>query len=264
MGSSASHASSGASPHPNPLPEGEGEKTPRPGGAVLPYLTPRKSPPLISEDLAYLLPMGVFLLFTWAGGHWPSFYVASYIAKTILAGLLIVLLWRSYTKIKWDYWWLGILMGIIGVVQWVGMEKGLQHVWPAYPRVSAEEFDPTKYFASASARWAFIAVRWAGAALVVPVMEELFWRDYLWRTVAAAADFKAASLGEWDRGIPLIVVSLLFCTVHVEWMTAIVWGLLIGGVLVLTRSLGACILMHAVTNFLLGAYVLWSGEWKFW
>jgi hypothetical protein len=47
-------------------------------------------------------------------------------------------------------------------------------------------------------------------------------------------------------------------------MTAIVWGLMVGGLLMLTRSLGACILMHAVTNFLLGWYVLKTGDWYFW
>ena len=45
---------------------------------------------------------------------------------------------------------------------------------------------------------------------------------------------------------------------------AIVWGLLIAVLLVRTRSLGACIVAHAVTNFLLGAYVLYTREWFFW
>ena len=221
--------------------------------------------PRVSDDLAYLLPMGAFLLFTWAASLWPSFFVASYVAKTFVAAVLLALLWRHYTKIRWSYWWLGILMGIVGVFQWVCMERGLLHVWPHYPRIgSGPPFDPTKAFASPAAMWSFIAVRWAGASLVVPVMEELFWRDYLWRTIAAPADFKLAPIGEWDRGIPLIVVSLFFCTVHFEWLTAIVWGLMVGGLLVFTRSLGACIIMHGVTNFLLGAYVLWTHDWKFW
>ena len=221
--------------------------------------------PVVSDDLAYLLPMGAFLLFTWAGGHWPSFFVASYVAKTFVAAVLLALLWRHYTKIRWSYWWLGIVMGIVGVFQWVCMERGLLHVWPHYHWVeSGPPFDPTEAFGSPAAMWSFIAVRWAGASLVVPVMEELFWRDYLWRTIAAPADFKLAPIGEWDRGIPLIVVSFFFCTVHFEWLTAIVWGLMVGGLLVFTRSLGACIIMHGVTNFLLGAYVLWTHDWKFW
>ncbi|HSU69270.1 MAG TPA: CAAX prenyl protease-related protein [Tepidisphaeraceae bacterium] len=208
--------------------------------------------------------MGVFLAFTWAGAHWASFYVASYVLKTLLTSTLLVFFWRSYTKINWNYWWLGILMGVVGVVQWVGMEKTLLHLWPNYPHISGDVFVPTTSFASPIRMWSFIAIRWAGAAMVVPVMEELFWRDFLWRSIAAPADFKLARIGEWDRGIPLLIVTLLFCSVHVEWMTAIVWGSMVGGLLVYTRSLGACILMHAVTNLLLGAYVVYRHDWAFW
>jgi CAAX prenyl protease-like protein len=98
----------------------------------------------------------------------------------------------------------------------------------------------------------------------VPVMEELFWRDFLWRTIIAPADFKLAQVGEksWSA---FLIVAIAFATVHGNWwLTAIVWGMLVGGLLVRTRSLGACIVMHGVTNLLLGVYVLWTRDWSFW
>ena len=219
---------------------------------------------LVGDEIAYVLPMAAFLAFTWAAGRWPSFYVASYAIKIVITAGLLFLFRKNYTKVTWHSWWLGIALGVLGVFQWVGMEKGLLHLWPHYPRASVEVFDPTRQFSSAAGLWSFVAIRWAGAALVVPVMEELFWRDYLWRTVSAPADFKLAGIGEWDRGIPLLVVTTFFCCVHAQWATAIVWGLMVGGLLVYTRSLGACILMHATTNFLLGAYVLYAHDWAFW
>jgi hypothetical protein len=111
--------------------------------------------------------------------------------------------------------------------------------------------------------WSFIIIRWLGASLVVPVMEELFWRDYLWRTILAPNDFKLAAVGEWDWK-PFVFVSLLFATVHVQWATAIVWGFMIAALLAYTRSLGACIIAHGVTNLLLGGYVLFTKNWYFW
>jgi hypothetical protein len=232
-------------------------------------IKPASSPPvrraLINDDAAYLLPMAVFLAFTWAGGRWHGFYVGSYVAKTLFTALLLILFRRHYTRINWNYWQLGIVLGVLGVIQWVAMEKGLLHLWPNYPRAAAEAFDPGTKFASPTALAMFIGIRWAGAALVVPVMEELFWRDFVWRSVAAPTDFKLAQLGEWDRGVPLLIVTLLFASVHLnQWMTALVWGLLAGGLLLYTRSLGACIVMHGVTNLLLGAYVLWTQDWRFW
>jgi len=143
------------------------------------------------------------------------------------------------------------------------MEKGILHFWPNYPRPSVDIYNPYDHFNSAAAMWSFIIIRWMGAALMVPFMEELFWRDYLWRTILAPNDFRLASVGEWDWR-PFVIVSLLFATVHVQWMTAIVWGFMIAALLVYTRSLGACIIAHGVTNFLLGGYVLFTKNWYFW
>ena len=39
---------------------------------------------------------------------------------------------------------------------------------------------------------------------------------------------------------------------------------MIGALLVYTKSLGACIIAHAVTNLLLALYVLKTHDWAFW
>ncbi len=211
------------------------------------------------SERAYILPMAVFLGFTWIGGHWPSTYPVVYAVKTFVVALLLLWLRRNYTRIRWDYAWLGALIGVLGVVQWVGMEKLL----PAYPKSAGTLFDPEKEIASDALRYWFIAVRWMGASLLVPVMEELFWRDYLWRSVAAPNNFKLAKIGEWDWQAYVVVV--IFCTlVHPQWITALIWSALMGLFLAWTRSLGACIIAHAVTNFLLGAYVQLTGKWYYW
>lgn len=216
------------------------------------------------DDLAYLAPMGTFMLFTWAGGQWPQFYPLSYVFKTFLVAGVLVYFWKSYTRIRWTHAWLGVLVGVIGIVQWVGMQKLLWQ-FPAlsWTSMSAEAFDPTQAIASPALLWSFIAIRWAGATLLVPVMEELFWRDYAWRTIIAPNDFKLAEVGEWDPKA-FFVIPLIFAFVHIQWLTAIVWALMIGLLLVRTRSLGACIIAHGVTNLLLGAYVLWTREWILW
>ena len=99
--------------------------------------------------------------------------------------------------------------------------------------------------------------------LLVPFMEEFFWRDFLWRRIASPNDFRLAGVGEWDRNA-FWLVPVFFATVHTQMLTAFVWGLMIGCLLLRTKSLGACIVMHGVTNFLLGAYVLATGDWYFW
>jgi uncharacterized protein len=212
--------------------------------------------------MAYILPMATFLVFTWIGGNWPWLYPASYVTKTLVVAALIVLFWRQYTPIRWNYWWLGVIIGVVGIFQWVGMQLWLQQF--EFFKPSGDVFDPTQAFQTPLALWSFIAIRLAGATLLVPVMEELFWRDFLWRTMIAPNDFKLARVGEWDWRA-FLVVCLAFATVHGGWwLTSIVWAAMIGWLLVYTRSLGACILAHAVTNLLLGIYVLWTRDWGFW
>jgi CAAX prenyl protease-like protein len=224
---------------------------------------PRARLPLIDDDRAYLLPMVVFLGLTFVGGHWPGLFRVSYVLKTLAAGGLLIALRGYYTKINWKFAWLGVIVGILGLVQWVGMEKGILHFWPNYWRPSAEVVDPFKDRGNAIFFWIFIAVRLIGPALVVPFMEEYFWRDFLWRTIAAPNDFKMVPVGEWDLKA-FVIVTLAFSSVHIQWITAIVWGLMIAVLLVRTKSLGACIIAHGVTNLLLGIYVLVTHDWQFW
>jgi CAAX prenyl protease-like protein len=217
----------------------------------------------ISDDTAYYLPMAAFLVILWVGSQAKWLYVPAYVLRTIVAAVLLWALRRHYTKIRWNWWWLGVIVGVVGIFQWVGMQLWLERQF-AWFRPSPDVFDPTKVYQTAGAFWAFVGMRMVGAVLVVPIMEELFWRDYLWRFIIAPNNFKLARVGEWDWKAFLFVAGA-FSTVHGHWfLTAIVWGLMVGWLLVYTRSLGACIIAHAVTNLLLALYVLRYHAWGFW
>ena len=230
---------------------------------------PSAKPPLSiigfeRDELAYLAPMACFMVLVWLGTQATWLYPWAYVARTLAAGGLLIYFRKYYTPIRWNYWWLGIIMGVVGIVQWVGMDSLLQQGYPKIFALDAEAaFNPEKAFANPLVRWGWISVRIFGASLVVPFMEELFWRDYLWRRIIAPADYRLARVGEWDAAT-FLIVSVAFCAVHPQWLTAIGWGMMIGGLLVYTRSLGACIIMHGVTNLLLGLYVLHTRQWQWW
>ncbi|MBV8780253.1 MAG: CAAX prenyl protease-related protein [Phycisphaerae bacterium] len=207
--------------------------------------------------------MALFMAGILVASHWPGEFPAIYAIKTAVIAIVLAICWPAYTKISWRHWKLGILFGIAGVVEWIAAEKLLLRLSPNYPRVHADPYDPTTAITSESWRIAFFAIRLIGASLVVPLMEELFWRDYVWRMIFAPNDFRLAGIGEWDRNA-VMIVTLAFASEHVQWITAIGWGAMIAWLLIRTRSLGACIVMHAVTNFLLGVYVLWTHDWYFW
>ena len=177
----------------------------------LDYAPKPAKPAWIRDDFAYILPMLVFLLLTAAAGKWPDAYPAIYLAKTILTAVALILLWKNFTPIRWNHWWLGlILLGIAGDFSMGGNAALVAKSLFAFFRPSSgDAFNPLKYFHDVGMRDAFIAVRLIGAVLVVPVMEELFWRDFLWRQILAPNDFKLAQVGEWAWG-PFLIVAIAF------------------------------------------------------
>ena len=220
----------------------------------------------LGDDIAYLLPMAIFLAFNFVAGKWKSLYGPTYAIKTVVVAAALVLLWKHYTKIRWNHWWLGIIVGVAGIFQWVLMQLWLQrHVtFVDWFQPAEDAFNPMAAYSQPAMLWGFVTVRIIGAVIVVPVMEELFWRDFLWRTILAPNNFKLAKVGEWAWA-PFLIVAGAFATVHGNWwLTAIFWAAMVGWLLVYTKSLGACIIAHATTNLLLAGYVLYTHDWSFW
>ena len=232
-----------------------------------PPAEPRR--PLVRDDLAYMLPMATFLAFIWVGTKGVdtkvgnTWYPWAYAARVLVVGVMLILLRRSYTKIRWNHWWLGLIVGVVGIFQWVGMQAVLERHF-AFFRPAEGFFNPDVFFKDEHTRWAFEVVRLIGAVIVVPFMEELFWRDFCWRSIIAPNDFKLAAVGEWDWKA-FVIVPIIFAVVHGNWwLTAIGWAFMIGALLAYTKSLGACIIAHATTNLLLGLYVIQSKNWSLW
>jgi uncharacterized protein len=116
-------------------------------------------------------------------------------------------------------------------------------------------------FADGSLDWRWAALRIMGAALVVPVMEELFWRSLVMRWIEAK-DFirqQAASVG-WRS---MLISSVVFGVEHNLWFAGILAGLVYAW-LYRHTGLRAAIAAHALTNLLLGLWVVHTGQWQFW
>jgi len=216
-------------------------------------------------DTAYIAPMATFIGIIFIASYLPeSAYPWMYVARAVIVAAMLVYFWKQYTKITWNFWWLGIIVGVIGIFQWIGMQLFLQNHFEFFKPGTTGIFNPYDYFQSPGSRWAWITIRVLSASLIVPVMEELFWRDYLWRQVLAPNDFRLAAVGEFDWK-PFLGIAVVFAFVHGNWWaTSIVWALMIHCLLVYTKSIGACIIAHGVTNLLLAGYVLKTRDWAFW
>jgi CAAX prenyl protease-like protein len=109
----------------------------------------------------------------------------------------------------------------------------------------------------------FLAVRTFSCTLLVPPVEELFWRGWLMRWFIDK-DFWNVPLGTYAAGA-FWMVALLFSTEHGPyWEVGLATGIVYNWWMVRTRNLTDCIVAHAVTNGLLSAYVLLTGQWQYW
>jgi len=211
------------------------------------------------------LPFGLYiallvlesLLPDWA----PGFDVRwLYPLKAGLVAVALAVLWRHYGELKsyalpFKYLFLSVMVGILVLVLWVNLDAG----WMLLGEVG-EGFNPADE--SGQIDWLLVGFRIAGAALVVPIMEELFWRSFIQRWIQQS-DF--LNLNPARIGLrALFIASALFAVEHPQWLAGLVAGLAYGWLYIRTRNLWAPIIAHAVTNGALGTYVVATGRWSFW
>jgi uncharacterized protein len=172
--------------------------------------------------------------------------------------VLLALSWRRYHELRSALPGPGQLLvsvatGILVLILWINLDAAWMTVGssPGYDPRSNGELD-----------WVLTIIRIAGAALVVPVMEELFWRSFVMRWVDAA-DFEA--LAPARVGIKGLLVSVvLFGFEHNLWLAGIVAGLASSLLYMRHGNLWSAVIAHAVTNGLLGVWVVATGSWAFW
>ncbi|WP_426111072.1 CAAX prenyl protease-related protein [Massilia sp. PWRC2] len=175
----------------------------------------------------------------------------------VLAAL--ALCWRDYDELqRWDLTLPATLCasaaGIVVLVLWLNLGAGWMTIG------SAAGFDPSA--ADGHIDWPLAAVRIGGAALVVPVMEELFWRSFVMRWLDHP---RFTTIDPGAVSVRAIAISaLLFGFEHNLWLAGIVAGLVYAVLYRWQRSLWAAVLAHAVTNGLLGVYVVATASWQYW
>jgi hypothetical protein len=219
------------------------------------------------EPLARILPFALYIGFLAATpliadalpGLDRRWLYAVQVGAVVLA---LAIFARQYVELRYAeplppvQWLAATATGVAVFVLWVNLDLP----WAMLGGGAAPGFDPRD--AAGAIDWPLAAVRLFGAAAVVPVMEELFWRSFILRWIDRG-DFQAllpaaASLRA------LAISSLVFGIEHDLWLAGIVAGLAYGWLYMRSSNLWSPILAHAVTNLLLGIWVLATGNWQFW
>ena len=198
-------------------------------------------------------------------------YFAMIAARVVLMSIAIAAFWRVYTQsfpLRVDHW--GVIVGIVGAVIWIGvchlqLEARLMTLLG-----QSEDFlgaragvNPFELYPEAGQRNLFLFFRFSLLVITVPIAEELFLRGFFMRFTDAVA---------WDE-LPLREISmtgLLAGTAYgmlshpSEFVAAALWFSLVTWLMVKTDKFWNCVLAHAVTNLILGVYVMTTGSWQLW
>ena len=221
--------------------------------------------PISPAAQARAFPFVLFMALLALRGYWPDSAAFDtrwiYGASVLGVGALLYHYWRDYGELARQNWpsareiALSIAVGAVVFALWIRLDA---------PWMQLTE--PTAGFLPVDLQgqliWPLIALRFIGAALIVPVMEELFWRSFLMRWIEQSS---FAQVDPQRVGYKAILLStFVFMLAHTLWLAAIVAGLAYAWLYRRTGKLWTAVIAHAVTNALLGIWVVRTGQWQFW
>jgi len=218
--------------------------------------------PLSRATVARVAPFAAFIallaLQSFVDERWARFLT---LARPALAAALLLYFWRDYAELRGAprtrsrEWPLAIAVGVAVFLLWITFDNG----WAVVGGGGAG-FVPLDEDGRIDA--ALALARLAGLALVVPVMEELFWRSFLMRWIDSreflAIDPRKASF------LAIAVSSALFASEHSLWFAGLLAGLAYSYLYVRSGNLRVSVLSHATTNAILGLWILATARWSLW
>jgi CAAX prenyl protease-like protein len=207
---------------------------------------------------ARVVPYVIFVALTQLQqpGHTSCYWV--YLAKTLVGAWLIFEMRPYVSEMRWAISWEAIVIGIVIFGIWVGLD-------PYYPKLmkGGSTGNPADVFGKDSALACFFnIVHIAGMTLIVPPLEEAFYRSFLYRYIASP-NFLAVPMNRF-LPLPFFVTVAFFGLSHNEWLAGIICGAAYQWLVIRKNRLGDAMTAHVITNFLLGAYIVWKGAWHFW
>ncbi len=183
-----------------------------------------------------------------------------YGARILIVSALLVSFRRHYVELRSGAgipaadWLLALAIGTAVFALWINLD------FKPLAFGDAPGFDPRG--TDGGIDWTLVTVRLAGAAIVVPLMEELFWRSFVMRWVHHQTFLEVDPKQVGTKALALS--SVAFALEHHLWFAGLLAGLAYAWLYVRTGNLWVAIASHAITNALLGAWILYTGSWQFW
>ena len=202
----------------------------------------------------------------WFPTH-QTWYPTIYTCVITVTAVLVVIVFAGYFRIPVNFSFWSVIVGIAGIVVWVGLwwlDKHYLHVGEWVGAGTRKAFNPFEVLKD-DPTWMrqFLWIRFAGLVVIVPIVEEFFLRGFLMRYVDDP-DWDEVPIGE-NTWMGILAPTAYGVLGHpAEWLAAAVWFSMVTWLFLRTRSIWNCVIAHATTNLLLGLFVIYYGVWDLW
>jgi CAAX protease family protein len=187
----------------------------------------------------------------------------AYVIRTAV-GLWMIWQMRPFVpEMRWVVSTEAIAVGVAMFIMWVGLDPFFPKNHVFFTPTPGDEWNPfARYGAGSGLAWSYILIHLFGSSVVVPPLEEVFWRSFLYR-YSVRTDFESLPF-KLFHPTAFFVISLLFGLEHYEWAQGFLCGMAFQWLVISKNRIGDAIAAHAITNFLLGLWVIGRGAWHFW
>ena len=198
-------------------------------------------------------------------------YPKVYTVKIVLTVLAMLYVLPGYRTFPFSVHWEALAVGVLGAIAWIflcelKLEDQLYSFLGMTDLVNLERrsgFNPLAEMKDTPVlAYAFLGVRLFGLVVVVAIMEEFFLRGFVMRMFVDFDYWEEVPFGKWND-LALAAGTLVPVLSHpkTELLAVIVWFSAVTWLMLRRNSIWDCITAHAITNLIVGCYVIYSGSW---
>lgn len=216
-------------------------------------------------SLPWIAPFAVFMILLAIGPSLPIPQPWESILRVgVLVAVMLTISRDVVLSLRVRHMLPSVLLGLAVCAMWVAPDQifpGWREHWLFQNSITGTV--KTTIAPSELADPLVVILRVVRAALLVPILEELFWRGWLPRWIVNN-DWQKVPLGTFNV-MAFVATAVLFASEHGPfWEVGLLCGFIYNWWMWKTKSLGDLVLVHAVTNAALSGFVMVTKQYAYW